>query len=108
MSENLAPLTEDEAKLMAQFCKRIAANGYFIPEPAFEPLHGLISMWAPELVITRWEGRVANEVEILLAVYDGGAKMFSDLWHIPGGYNRWLEEDIATTCSRVAKREVGY
>lgn len=45
--------------------------------------------------------------EILLAVYDGGAKEFRGKWHIPGGYNRWPEMDITATCSRVAKREIG-
>ncbi|MEK7115105.1 MAG: hypothetical protein AAB847_01990, partial [Patescibacteria group bacterium] len=88
MDGNLEPLTDREAELMAQFCRRIAANGHFIPEPAFEPLHGLISMWAPELVIVR-EVKINNllENEILLSVYDGGAKSFEGLWHIPGGYN---------------------
>ncbi len=105
MSGNLAPLTEDEAKLMAQFCRRIAANGHFIPEPAFEPLHGLVSMWAPELVIIRQPNK-KGPVNILLAMYNGGAKMFTDMWHIPGGYNRWPEEDIQATCSRIAEREL--
>lgn len=83
----------------------VARNGFFFAtEELMREFHRVASMWAPELVITR---RTENGTEILLAVYGDGVKEFRGLWHIPGGYNRWDEPDIATTCSRVAKRELG-
>lgn len=66
--------------------------------------HGVVSHWAPELVITRGNG---FSLEILLDVYRAGVKEFHGLWHIPGGYNRWPELDVQATCSRIARREIG-
>ena len=66
--------------------------------------HGVISCWAPELVITRGVG---FDAEILLAVYESGVQEFRGLWHIPGGYNQWPELGVQETCSRVAIREIG-
>lgn len=76
----------------------------YLPENYFRKLHGVASMWATELVLTRGTGA---QKEVLLKKYDGGAEVFQGMWHIPGGYNMYNEPDVQTTCSRVAKRELG-
>lgn len=98
------PIANIKDILLAWLLRDVAKNGYFIPERSFKPLHALVSMWAPELVIVR-NGPKGREV--LLARYNGGMPEFKGRLHIPGGYNRWNEEDIQTTCTRIAKQELG-
>ena len=96
-------LTERETRELIRLLGKIGeADGFWPTEEAMRAAHSTISYWATELVITRNKGH-----EVLLALYEGGAEEFRGLWHIPGGYNRWDEPDIETTCSRVAKREIG-
>ena len=79
-------------------------NGYWPTEDTTQVAHGVISMWAPELVIVN-----EDLTEILLTLYetdDPRLAIFKDKWHMPGGYNRW-HETFAQTCERIAKREVG-
>src|SRR3989338_517354 len=108
MSESV--FTPEEAKELARLLRKIPKDNYFIPEAAFEPFHGVASMWAPELVILHSYFRhkeIEESFKILLTVYKGGADFFKGLWHIPGGYNRWNEPDIQATCNKVAHRELG-
>ena len=101
------PFTEAEARELARLLEKVQRNNWFIPEAAFVPFHKVSSVWAPELVILKEspEGK-----RILLAKYEEGEspaqRFFGGSWHIPGGYNRW-EENIQTTCSRIALRELG-
>jgi len=97
--------TPEEIQEFKRLLGKVAEEGYWFPdEETTRAFHKVASMWAPEIVIVRngSKGR-----EILLAVYDGGMKEFHGAWHIPGGYNMWPESDIQTTCSRVARREIG-
>ena len=66
--------------------------------------HGTVSCWAPELVITTYR---ENSLYVLLVRYEGGVEEFRGLWHIPGGYNNFSEPYFQTTCSAIAKRELG-
>ncbi len=102
MTNNFTP---EETREFARLLRKIAENDYYLPGEAFEAFHGIASMWAPELIITRREEN--GETEILLAMYHGGAAMFEGNWHIPGGYNKFDEPDIQATCTRIAKRELG-
>ncbi|MBI4085865.1 MAG: NUDIX domain-containing protein [Candidatus Liptonbacteria bacterium] len=95
-------MTKKEAQTLARLLKKIPEQNFFIPDEAFEPLHGAVSMWAPELVILR---KRTHGAEILLTPYQG--KFARGYWHIPGGYNIW-NETIQETCSRVAKRELDF
>lgn len=85
--------------------KTIASGGWWPNERTFQLAHGIISAWAPELVITR---RVRGRKEVLLTRYGGGAKKFRGWWHLPGGYDKWTLPDIAADCSAIAKRELGF
>lgn len=96
--------TPEECAAYVRFMKKVRQNGYFFPDGTMEETHATISFWAPELVITAGAGPGRM---VLLAKYDGGAKAFQGMWHIPGGYNRWQEANIQTTCNRVAEREIG-
>lgn len=99
---------ERKSRDFVEFLKEIAANGYYFPtEEIMRGVHQIVSMWAPELVITRRHFRAFWRKEIFLVPYEGGAETFRGLWHIPGGYNKWQEPDIQATCSTVAKRELG-
>jgi 8-oxo-dGTP pyrophosphatase MutT (NUDIX family) len=99
--------------------RRFRRQKYFWPtERAMQTIHGIVSHWAPELVITR---RHRDRVEILLARYNGGVREFRGLWHLPGGYNkipdarrhlpqysfRFGIKSIQPTISRIALREIG-
>ena len=97
-------MTPEEAKELARLLGKVARSGYYFPDPAFQALHGVVSMWAPELVIAR-EG--ARGKEVLLTKYKGGAAAFKGKWHIPGGYNTWSDSGLDETCDRIAKRELG-
>jgi ADP-ribose pyrophosphatase YjhB (NUDIX family) len=106
--------TIEETKEFCQLLRKIAKNGYYFPtEKCMRVAHSIVSMWASELVILRVKKNIKEQSskfitdEILLTVYDGGIKEFQGKWHIPGGYNRWQEPDIQTTCSRIALREIG-
>lgn len=98
--------TDEENEGFIRYLEKVRRNGFFVPtEETFRAVHQTFSQWAPELVILRengWRNR-----QILLKVYDDNAEMFVGMRHIPGGYNRWLEGDVQTTCSRVAQREIG-
>jgi len=96
--------TPKELKEFKRLLAKIPEDGYFPDEETMRAFHGVVSMWATEIVVVR-NGRKGRE--ILLAVYDGGIEEFRGAWHIPGGYNRWWEPDIQATCTRVAKREIG-
>lgn len=82
--------------------KTIASGGWWPNERTFQLAHGIISAWAPELVITR---RVRGRKEVLLTRYGGGAKKFRGWWHLPGGYDKWTLPDIAADLQR--HRETG-
>jgi hypothetical protein len=98
--------TPAELATLQSLLEKVAANGGYWPdEKTMHAAHGAISHWACELVVTTIG---LNGLEILLAKYDGGVKEFLGMWHIPGGYNRTEEPDIQTTCSRIAKREIGF
>ena len=102
----MTDFTQAEMTELTRLLNKVAANGGYWPdETTMRAAHGVVSVWAPELVITRLNQR--GETEILLAMYEGGAEFFNGLWHIPGGYNRWPEKDVQETCSRVAMREIG-
>lgn len=84
-------------RLMRKLAK---ANGFWPTEHTMRAGHSAISMWAPEVLITReHEGRT----QVLLGVYDGGAEFFQGMWHLFGGYHKLGEPDVQTTCSRHAK-----
>ena len=95
----------EAAELRRLLLKVAYDGGYWPDEATLRAAHGVISAWAPELVIRR--SKNLWEKEILLAVYKGGAEWFNGKWHIPGGYNLWPEQDVQATCSRTAKREIG-
>ena len=95
----MSVITKQEARDLARILKKIPRQGFWIPQESFRALHGAVSMWAPELVITRREHR-----EILLTIYRG--PYFNNVWHIPGGYNVW-NESFRQTCDRLAKLELG-
>lgn len=98
--------TEEEARELARLLKKVARNNYLFPdEESFRALHEIRSMWALELVI--WKKKSPGEKEILLVRYSGGAREFRGLWHIPGGYDVFLEPDFQAVCSKIAKRELG-
>jgi hypothetical protein len=101
--------TEEENQELRRLLRKVKDNGCRWPtEETMQIGHGVVSYWAPELVITRPGRQLHSRVpEILLAIYDGGAKWFMGMWHIPGGYNEWPELDVQATVSRVAKREIG-
>lgn len=102
LKEGWAP--EEEA-VFKRLIQKVIANGYFWPDGVYDDIHHCVSMWAAEMVITR---EVATGTEILLAVYDGGHEAYQgEVWHIPGGYNRW-QETMQETVSRVGKREFGF
>jgi ADP-ribose pyrophosphatase YjhB (NUDIX family) len=97
--------TPAELTTLQSLLEKVAANGGFWPdEETMRIAHSAISYWACELVVSKIG---LNGLEILLAKYNGGVKEFLGMWHIPGGYNRTEEPDIQTTCSRIAKREIG-
>ncbi|HEY4505057.1 MAG TPA: hypothetical protein VJI73_04785 [Candidatus Paceibacterota bacterium] len=83
---------------------RLLKKESYLPLDLFNTLNGLVSLWATELVIFR-TGDAGKE--ILLKIYDGEAETFHGIWHIPGGYNLFTENDIQETCSRLAKIELG-
>lgn len=99
------PLTKKEARDLEKLLTRVIASGRWWPnEKTFQLAHGITSAWAPELVITRVH---KSKKEILLTKYGGGAKWFSGMWHIPGGYDSWKRSDIQADCTSIAKRELG-
>ncbi|MFH1246158.1 MAG: hypothetical protein V1489_00050 [Candidatus Liptonbacteria bacterium] len=98
-------LTSNEVQELKRLLAIVKQDGGWLPdEESMRLLHGTVSMWAPELVITRI---VHWRREILLAVYGDEVERFRGHWHIPGGYNRFPEAGIQETCSRVALRELG-
>lgn len=97
--------TPEEIKEFKRLLGKVVVDDYFLPdEETMRALHSVVSMWAIEIVIVR---NNSKKKEILLAVYDGGIKEFHGVWHIPGGYNKYSHPNIQTTCSVVAKREIG-
>jgi hypothetical protein len=108
------PMTEAVIGLLTQLLRRAkeqlpatGEDGFDWPtDELMKVAHGVVSYWAPELVI--WGFRPGDlQPQILLAQYDGNADWFKNLWHIPGGYNRFNEPDIQAVCSRLAMRELG-
>jgi|SRR3989344_7609123 len=102
----MAPTSFSRAETAAlrRLLRKVQANHCFWPdEETMQEAHRTVSMWAPELVVTRSRG----DREILLAVYDGSAAFPAGTWHLPGGYNRWPEADIQETVSRIARCEIG-
>ncbi len=100
-SEITMSLTERESKELTRLLKKIGGDTW-LPENVFYALHGVVSMWAAELVIVRKRG---GQKEILLAPYEGIFR--KSYWHIPGGYNL-RDETIQQSCSRIARRELGF
>lgn len=97
--------TEEEKSEFVRLLQKVADQGYWLPDEAMMmALHSICSRWAVELVITRQ--REHGLPEVLLTVYDGGAEKFKGQWHIPGGYELFLDSDIQAVCSRIAKREL--
>lgn len=105
--------TEDDRRELVCLLKKMKADMRsnpdptkrdFLPDGVFEEIHGLVSMWAPELVVTR--GTRTNR-QIHLTQYDGGAKEFQGTWNIPGGYTQFSEEAIDASVLRVGTREMG-
>lgn len=100
-----ADWTPQEIAIGNRYLLKVKAKEYRWPdEESMQIAHGVISYWAPEIVIMRGGG---DKRQILLAIYDGGAGFPAGSWHIPGGYNLWPELDIQATIARVAKRELG-
>ncbi len=105
-------MTPERVRLYIELLKEIQEGGYLIPDApnneAFDVTHGTFSMWAPELVITQ-QALDHDGLEILLAPYNGAGKMalLNGQYHLPGGYNRIDNWDIADVCNRIAMRELG-
>lgn len=104
--------TEDDRQELVRLLKKmkadlrsdpVPAKRGFLPNGVFEEIHGLVSMWATELVVTRGEG--ANR-QLYLTRYDGGVREFRNTWNIPGGYNQFSEETIDASVLRIGKREM--
>lgn len=103
--DNVTQFTYEEILELKKSLNKLKAEGHFFPdECTMRAFHSVISMWATELVILDSNN---GELNVLLTKYDGEIKEFKGKWHIPGGYNKWHESDIAETCSRVAHRELG-
>lgn len=101
----MSAFTEEETNDLIRLLKKVGDNNYRFPsEECMRAAHGIISMWAVEIIITRLNRR---KKEILLTGYEGGAEWFHNKWHIPGGYNKWPQPDIQAACSSVAVREFG-
>ena len=99
-------LSIKESRMLERLLAKVIATGGWWPnEKTFQLAHGIISAWAPELVILRKRNR---KNEILLTVYAGGAKKFRGTWHLPGGYDSWRNPDITADCEAIAKRELGF
>ncbi|HEY4510722.1 MAG TPA: hypothetical protein VJJ73_02710 [Candidatus Paceibacterota bacterium] len=96
----MSNFTEEEDQELARLLTKVAENEYHFPSQSYHVLEGVVSRWAPELVIIRGK-------EILLAVYDGGIKEFQGMWHIPGGRDYWPAPDMQANCSLVSTREIG-
>lgn len=92
-------MTKDEERLLVKLLQKSTEHGFWFSEKVFRALHGVVSFWAPELVITR-----KNHQEILLTPYEGYFR--TGYWHIPGGFSQ-RNETIQQSCSRIAKRELG-
>ncbi|MBI4087289.1 MAG: hypothetical protein HY434_00460 [Candidatus Liptonbacteria bacterium] len=102
MKENL---TKKETGRLEKLLLKVIKSGRWWPnEKTFQLAHGIVSAWAPELVITRTPRKFPKE--ILLTVYGGGAKKFKGLWHLPGGYDAWDLPSIAADCEAIARREL--
>lgn len=117
MQENVGSVekfTEDDRQELVHLLRKMKADMRSNPDPAkrdflpdgvFEEIHGLVSMWAPEIVMTRTGPH--RETQIYLTQYDGGVQEFQGTWNIPGGYNCYSEDSISESVIRIAKREIG-
>lgn len=103
--DNVTQFTYEEILELKKSLNKLKSENHFFPDEfTMRAFHSVVSMWATELVILKKQN---NELTILLAKYDGEINEFKGKWHIPGGYNKWHESDIAETCSRIAHRELG-
>lgn len=98
--EIVTQLSESEELELVRLLEKAGTGPW--PEKVFRAIYATVSMWAAAFVITR-----NSEREILLAKYDGGTKIFTGAWHIPGGFNLRKERTIAETVARISKRELG-
>ncbi len=111
---------EEEAELIRLLGKVRQDNCRWPTEQSMRAGHGVVSYWAPEIVITQYSHK---GTEILLAIFDGGVEKWREekFWHLPGGYNTirdhvgsmeivqdnlWGSESIQPVVSRIAKREL--
>ncbi|MFY9462605.1 MAG: NUDIX domain-containing protein [Candidatus Sungiibacteriota bacterium] len=97
--------TAEETETLIRLLEKVKAdNGWWPDEACMRAAHGAMSAWAPELVITQFDG-IARK--ILLVCYEGGVVEFLGMWHIPGGYGTIADKSIEGACSRIAMRELG-
>lgn len=101
--------TVEETETLIRLLEKVKAdNGWWPTEECMRVAHATMSAWAPELVITKFNGIGRNiPKNILLARYEGGVMEFHGMWHIPGGYGTIADRSIEAACSRIAQRELG-
>lgn len=97
MTSNKSFLKKYESEIFKKTLKKIQKQKFWIPNEIFEIIHSTFSMWTIEIIILQ-----DNKVFLIKT-----PKHFKKgLWCLPGGYNRW-DEEIFTSCERIANREIG-